>query len=358
MLMAAPAFAAPTREQVQAWFDAEWKEANEFPSFGHMSIAWRLEEYTALDADEVARLRSEVEGRPEHPRLIDLQRIDERARTGKPTIIGRYQLFWDGDGAWRYCTSYDSVYIDHVQHARQPWRMSDTTLIMLDPERMGKDDEHQTDRQRNVFIPSLGRLLYGGLSAGRISQLVPSPVQIEGDGWSVTLARTAPGSTTTSFEATVRGRWDTDAGRGFVTSWTITSSPRSETVGSGYAIEDWHVDATAGRWIARRAVHRDARGRATRADILESVTLLEHGGIEAYLAPPGPDATDPVRGKVTYTGFSDLRNAPPAPPSTTTPPWTQPPERPGLGWRHAGWGVLSLAVGVLIASIVRRVVKS
>lgn len=355
-----PAPAATSPDAVRAWLNEEWARAQELPHFDGFSIAWRLLEHTTHSEEEIARLRDEVQGKPHHPMRTVLELIDERARTGRPSVTGEFRLFLAGE-AWRFCESLpNGEYIDRARTPTQPWQLSSRSLVLFDPRDAGVQGR-SVDGQEFTFMPMVGELLFGALNLGRISRISLQPPRIDGNRWrAIARSAAAPGPKAV-FAVEYAGRWNDDLGRGFVDEFTIIEhGSRPEVVGERRLFRDWAFHPIARMWIAARSDRYLASGKLTRTLELISVDPLPPGGFAAIAAPPAVNGADPIRGSFTFTSIVDHRESSFSQREPDTGSWqhsslpTPPRASPG-GWlRILGWSVLVAASALLAFLIVRR----
>lgn len=302
-----PAPAATSPDAVRAWLNEEWARAQELPHFDGFSIAWRLLDHTTHSEEEIARLRDEVQGKPHHPMRTVLELIDERARTGRPSVTGEFRLFLAGE-AWRFCESLpNGEYIDRARTPTQPRQLSSKSLVLFDPRDAGVQGR-SVDGQEFTFMPMVGELLFGALNLGRISRISLQPPRIDGNRWRAIARSAAAPNPSAVFAVEYAGRWDDDLGRGFVDEFTIIEhGSRPEVVGERRLFRDWAFHPIARMWIAARSDRYLASGKLSRTLELISVDPLPPGGFAAIAAPPAVDGTDPIRGAVTFTSVVDHR---------------------------------------------------
>lgn len=299
--------ALPSREQVQRWRDEAWAAAALAPNLNGWSLAWAELRPSVMSDAEFADLEARVRGRPEHPELPDYEAETQRRRTGKPLEM-RYRLFSEGEGRWRVnIDPAPNVHIDSVVTAEGAWRLTGESLRLFDQARLGADGSGEDVRQEvNVFLPQVGRLLHGGFSAGRVSDVVPGPVEVRDGRWRFTAERRVPGSNAPTLAMLYEGDWNADAGRGFVRSARIVANQyKPESVGAFEQFEDWRWDDRLRRWTAARAQVFMPDGRMHREFVLVSVDPLPPGGFDAVTTPPDVSSPDAIRGAVALTEIVD-----------------------------------------------------
>lgn len=363
----------PTPDAVRAWLEAEVKRAAEPYDFGNFSLAWRAENYNTRTAAEIAALRAEVVGKPEHPGHHDLQVIDHQLAKGSFNI--NYRLFAGGTAGLRFCrddTLDPSGYADAVWAPGAVWRLSERSLSLMSASKATPE----TFRRRavgalaqvrdpgvlldqNVFRPMADRLLFGGLDPVVSGELKIASVTISGDRWTAGFKQ--PGSTSDRAQTTYSGRWDASMMRGFIEerrSSSVSSSTRGETV-ERYL--EWSSNNALGRPIARRVELFNPDGRHWRSLIFVAFDPLPEGGFVSIIEPPTIDRPDPLRGSIAKHAIADFvsgtksvleptgdrithqLNLPNAPTQGTSP------------LRTVGWILAALLViGVVVLRVQRR----
>ncbi|MBM4108198.1 MAG: hypothetical protein FJ255_05225 [Phycisphaerae bacterium] len=366
---AVPAPAQLVAKTVEAWRDAEWARATPTPSLGAYSIVWRDERPSYITEAEFEDLKRRVAGRPEHPDRHELEIETERRRTGKPEVQ-RCRLFGDGDGRWRYSTEWvrSGYASDSVLTERAAWRMVDLglegkakSLSQYDRRRLREDGSNEDVRNdERVFMPQVGLLLFGGFSLGRVSEVRPGPVSVQGNRWSFRAERYKAGVAEPTYVLHYEGDWDAAAGRGLVRVMTTEVNVyRPEYVGSKTLFKEWKRHDASGLWHAGRADELGGDGRVTRSYVVESFDPLPAGGFAAVVRTPEPGRPDGVRGPVDITRVADFKRGTLRERDaegnwkTTTIATTKPVDRT-RALRIAGWVALGGCVALLAIWRLRR----
>jgi hypothetical protein len=301
--------AQPDQQKViQAWFDQAWAEAQRFPDLEGYSFSWTVEQYSTLTAEDVARLRREVEGHPEHPDRLTLEAID-RSRGGQ-VASQQFTLWADRRGQWRYNSTNPQrpdEYFDKALTNGDAWMLTPGVLNIVDPSREpppGKDiktDEH-------VFLPEVGLLLNGGLTSGWLASLEAGMVRASESGWTVEATLRDPVRGDIIFAMEYSGRWDAEHSRGFVDQARITRSAAEGGVGETQRIRDWHVDPVMNRWVARSADTFTPQGVLERSIRFVAAEPVDGGMLSSLLAVPESGRNDAVRGSVRLARINDWKS--------------------------------------------------
>ncbi|GMV25223.1 MAG: hypothetical protein AMXMBFR58_12540 [Phycisphaerae bacterium] len=294
---------------VIAWFDRAWSEAQRFPAFQGVSIAWRIEDWETMPPEKLAILKREAATHPEHPLRDDIPRLEKHA-AGTPTVM-RHELFCRGARDWRFNTTFDDgSYNDAVLGGGNAWWHSNEVLKLLDTAAAAEmeDPEQSLVTFEHEFVSPIGKLIHGYLSVGATAGLKPGPVEVRGDAWKTRLSTAAGIPSDQHLALEVTGRWDASLRRGFVERVVITANGyKPETVGRRYEFAEWTDIPALGTWVATRVEEFTPRGVLDRATVFEGARPLPAGGFAAVFAEPSAGRADVVRGEVRPALTSDYR---------------------------------------------------
>ncbi|MBX3393596.1 MAG: hypothetical protein KF787_13225 [Phycisphaeraceae bacterium] len=352
-----PSASATQASAVAAWMKEEWARAQKLPAFGGTGIRYKTEMPARLTDEERARLEEQVRGRPEHPRRHELAAESSRATHGPS--ISTTTLFSDGSG-WRY--AYDrspTNFFDTTLTKKRAWRLTHESLILSDPalsRDMVNNPEVWFEGDESVFLPEAGYLLFGGLNAGTYSRIIPDPVRVNGDRWTMEASMAGRDETGMPFYS-VRfdGRWDPEHGRGFVEKCRIVRHGEARYIGYATRMSGWKQVPELNCWVASRAEDVDAEGKPWRVLVFDGV--VETGlTFDELTRVPSADGSDPLRPKPNLSVVADYRSGTliktEADGDTRTMPLVRsvtPPVTAKRSWlRWSGWLILG---GVLLASI-------
>ncbi len=348
----------PDQQAVQAWFDQAWVEAQHFPDLQGFSFSWSVEQYSTLSPEEVARLRHEVEGHPEHPHKSTLEAID-RAR-GRATANQHFTLWADKTGRWRYNSSCDEapgVYFDKSLNGNRGWMLTPGVLNIVDMRRKppeGKD----VKAEQGMFLPQVGLLLNGGLTGAWLAGLSPGSVTLNARGWTVeaSVRDGVRGDVLLSIEYS--GRWSDENDRGFVERTRITRSAAEGGAGETQVVRDWHLEPTLGRWVAHRADVYTPEGALDRSILFASASSVSDREFAGLLNTPSNGTIDAARGEIHLTRindwamgtFTDIRPEG----STTTPVDGGSSANVRDRWQLVGWIMGASLVAGLVGMALRK----
>ncbi|QOJ00823.1 MAG: hypothetical protein HRU70_10090 [Phycisphaeraceae bacterium] len=351
----------PTEGEVRAWMERELGAAREFPSLGGVGIRWREEEWSVLSAEELEVLRAQIEGRPEHPRRGEVTRADRQASSGTPDTM-RWVLFSDRGIGWRltHGMSWINLTTDACVTTDRSWRRFGDGMTVYRPEHADRPDLEVgavPRAEENVFAPNLSCLLDGGLhKLARVLEMRLDLVSVSGDRWEVMLKHQGP----VVYDVRLRGRWDGTSGRGFVERFEIPENGYSPE-GSGLfeVYTGWAYVPELGRWVCAQVDRHRPDGRMWRRIVFEGVVPMPEGGWEALTRIPDGKTPDALSGHVEVRSVRDFRSMEVRAASKEGEEVVRPIERRATagfgGWlRPIGWGMLALAVVLLVWLKVRR----
>lgn len=296
---------SPIESQVEAWFEQEWADAQQMPDLGDGSFCWRVEfwDFPANPESELVKLRAQVEGRPDHPARQDIERI-ERALRGDAQH-SRHCLWARDKSHWRMNSTYENgAYYDTAFVGKRLWRLTNNELIIASESTT--QVVQQTMSTLYTFWPQINRFMFGGFSHGVISKMRPGTIQWDGREWRVTMSFGPENEP--SLQTIISGRWDEEAGRGFVEREVIILSiPKPGTVGLEYRYSDWRFVEPLGRWVATKVEKRSPEGQPQRIDVFEMWHEGTPGDFDKVTATPSPDTNDPIREELSIVRLVDHR---------------------------------------------------
>lgn len=346
--------------QITAWVHDEMARASQWWQLGQplgaaVRVDWSYEDFFSLSPAQLADLRSQVEGRPQHPRSHELKVVERHLR-GEPVTMSLAVLV-DGEQRWRFLMDFQNgAYQDAVYNHPVSWKMSDRTVELLDPDGVAADVPQQAVRsERFVFVPDLDRLFFGGLGSLSQMSLVPVSVVPEGQRWLVHMA-----GATQSFVARLRIRWDTEADRGFVEELVFAKVDKASGALESDETErygDWKlVEGLAGDRRAATSIDliRPGANGPWRRISFRGARVLNDTEFTAALTPPARETRDAIRGPVASHAIADyvrgtVEEVDSQGRSTVVSPLPTlaTSERPSF-WRWVGW----VTLGALIAAVI------
>lgn len=311
LILSIPAYTSaqnfPTHEQVAAWFAEEWRRATSPVDLQDCVIHWRSVLAYVPPAAELAKMRAAVAGKPEHPDRHLIAMFEDRLKNG-PTTISKH-FCADGHRGWRFGETYSSgKYCDTVATPNKAWQLFPPTLKLLDASKLGsRDPEQDVTQLESTFLPEVGLLLFGGLSYGKVSNLEPGPITLDGAKWSVDAGLKGEHPPQTDFAMRFYGHWDSAKNRGFVDGTEIIRSGFApQTIGDSWTISDWQLFEEANLHAAKSAVYRRSNGVLDRSLTLVGINRID-GGFNAAIAVPSRDEPDVFRGIPLFTSMADYR---------------------------------------------------
>lgn len=284
---AAPCNVPPS--SVREWFDREVEALRTVSDLDGMNIYYTEEILPVLTEEELRSLRENVADKPDHPGRETVMQYDRYVTTGRGHIVSM-QVFSAGDSRWRWCVSHPGEYWDSAMTGKGSWSLSSKVGTFHPP---GDPASAAAAQHASMLIPHVLRPLHGGLGVFRTANLGIRRFDVQADGsWRVIASISdKPDS---SYYHTFKGRWDAQAGRGFVEESEIRHGGTQGPVVEHETYESWTHSADLGRCIASRGRRFDERDRHSRT--YQPVSVSKNPvGIDEILRSPTIDGTDPVR---------------------------------------------------------------
>jgi|GEM_PF-2856653 len=285
--------AVPTPE---SWLRSEWEAARGEYSFPGVEIRYTIDLSYVPPAEELAALRREVQGKPDHPGWHDLEIYDRRLRDGPDRINTR---LWLANGEWRASESANASHpaFDYGTDGDVSWSLSSNTLNLVDSDSPPPQRDYRGLINSNVLV--LSKFLHGHIGIGEPKRAVLREIHEGSRRWTAV----AEGD---GFRAAFEGRWSEELGRGFVERMVIEQD-RPQFIGEATEFRDWHYDDLLGKWIAGRVVERRPDGLVDKVLVFESSAPVTPAEFDALVAAPRLDRPDPIRGDFRVSTVSDFR---------------------------------------------------
>lgn len=345
------ALAQTNADEVRAWVRAQWAAADSpLDGIAGNMIDFRLWEAPKLTKEQIAELEKLVEGKPDHPARREIATGKRQLASGGD--VRRYRVWANSSTEFRISedTPYvEALYIDVARAAGVRWMMVPVQLQV-------GDEGSGPGININPYVGSLlNYFRFGGLNRGRAIELKLEEIEVGGMSW-IAMAR----SKKTGLESRFSGRWDPVAGRGFVErSVTLKCPAMPEAVGEERRFDNWARSEQLGEWLAGTIEERTKDGVVKIRYTLDGVTPYTPAEFEALTRVPSVDGEDPVRGVTTYKSVYDYRPGASAMSQRrgedqTVPVIAPVPAESSIWLRYTGWGVLSIAIVVLVALRLRR----
>lgn len=353
LCLAAASF-GQTREQVQAWLEAEIDASYEliypFPDFDGGGLSWVSERY--VEGEALRRLDAELAGKPDHPDRTLLEQSLRRER-GEP-FGNKYTVWTDGEDRWRismdFYSASDVHYWDAVYAPRRQWSLTGYSLTILDP---GRPPIPQADVRafaRDALDP-LQLLLAGrlptirGAGFGGVEFEIRDLFVSQSDSFGFRAVR--PGSSP-EVSFVFSGIWSQEHNRGFIAAVAFESSGDPDIDGSRHEFHDWSFHPEISTWVAGSVMAFDARGDHVETLSLVRVIQSIPGELDRITQIPSIDGADPIRGPLTVRMVTDFRDDrvdvidEAGNQTAYAIPTTAPESRARL--RYIGWSLLIAAV--------------
>lgn len=349
---------AQSETELLAWLESELERAVAYPDIEGVSVSFGELFHPKMSSTDRTQLRQQVADRPDHPGRHELRAEERRAGVG-PDV--RSWTIWSvSQDRWRInqTLSYQSnlPYVDRVRRGRDGWMLTSEYLAVVDTANppSGRD----IGASEGLIRAYLDDFLFGGLGAGAPQAARLEDAAIQDGGWTVT--RVHASASGARIAIWFRGRWDSNAGRGFVEQKRIDDSPALDAIGSSQTYSDWGRDERLGRWVCRRVDKHDSRGTLTESLVFQNSSTFTRDEFDRMTRIPDPAGADPIRGPVTIRTVNDFRETP-AKWQTISSGRVEdsgrftPGRRPSaVPWRRVGWGTAAVILTALVIIRIRR----
>lgn len=303
----------PTQQDVQAWFDREWNSPLVTPELvaGHM-VRWREENLYVPPKAELDRLRKDVRGHPDHPERGLLARYEGTA-AGNPNVF-EFTFWSGGKDYWRlnddqsgadYAKWGGKRFDDKVVTHRHAWQMSPEQLAILSDSPIVTAPGYDIESDRAMVINSLTAKFHAGLPkfAKLAGLAAPPSVEVRGPKWSVRFELTG---TNSASSYVIEGRWDEQAGRGFVEQ-IISKRAGKDEVDARTTYKSWKSTPVLNGWIAGTIESWQRSRGITRRSTYIACESVSQDEMRAMTRIPAFDGRDAIRGPTTFVSSWDFR---------------------------------------------------
>jgi len=303
---------AQTVAEVRAWLLEEIAQSHDrlypFPNFGGGALTWTHGRFVSGDA--LSRLRQEISELPDHPNRPLLVQSERRAR-GEP-FGSTWKLWSAGKDRWRlnhdFYTSEQRLYWDSIHMPGRQWDLTAQDLILFEA------DSDATDKFSNESIGmsalfSLEYLLTMRLARMTKAGLVAGPIRL-GAGNTFSFDATTPtDGGGHDYALRFHGYWDPSARRGFITQNTVLVNELDPSiVGRTVTAKSWEYVDAGGFWIATVVEQNDPNDPVTTVYRFIDFSAGDREELDRLTQIPELDGTDPIRGPIESTRFTDHRS--------------------------------------------------
>jgi hypothetical protein len=299
------AFAAPTRDEVLAWFEQERSAAQDPARLKGLLIRFRTIQGERPTEARVVELRQAVDGRPDHPLRKDLEILERRLKFGPD--ITEVAATRAGTLEWRVSESklHEPYRYDYGADGRNGWSISeDGQLIVAD-----KDSGDYAGKLSNfeTFADGVINTLVFGRAWDRSG--LPSTVEkveIVGDTWTISLGLTNPEGVRLVRE--YFGTWDSSAKRGLILrQQSFMRSDGQNVLQSTTDISGWTNSPELGRPVAAKFIER-AASNAIRMNVeFSSASRIDDTIFRRMVTIPAIDQADPLNPDLKIQEIADVR---------------------------------------------------
>lgn len=297
------AFPCSADISAREWFEKNWVE-HQAKWSENTRIEWIEEQYDLPTKAELARMRREVPGHPDHPDKLRLQTAERRLVKGPDKIT---RVVWMGkEGSLRRSESWPAVSqdTDEVITPGLAWTRSGEQLTAIDPKE-GYPPGHNYAPVPNSVKNEVALFLRGGFSirAGSVP-LELTKFRERGTKWWANVENEKYG-----LGLLLEGDWDAADGNGHCNKVTITRlRPSQDEVGRRWEFTDWKYNDVLHQDVAGKVSEYSADGRLISVNRLKSITAVSKEEIKKVFRIPELGYTeDSYRGRVKLTSLYDYR---------------------------------------------------
>lgn len=335
--------------EIEAWMKQLWAETQDFEPATPVEIRWTSAS-EGVSAEILAQWKKEVEGKPEHPRRLEIPAHERRLRDGPDKA--NFVLLYADASLWRQSEDHPYnptiMYSDAAFDGRVCWYLYRESLSLWN----GRDkDASQPAERRQIIMQSVRGFLSQSLwlvaGLGKPDSVLAT--SLDQDRW------TSQVQSSSGWRAVITGTWDGSRHLPAVNRVEM-SAPGNEKPTITVKVSKHLYDEVLGKVVAGRLETTTSSSPLITTDYL-GARKVSRADVAAAAAPPDPLGADLVRGQLTlkrvndYTGSMAVLKV-----NDGTPDWSQRP----LGvvpretsWRR--WFGWSAAAAILATIIVMRV---
>ncbi len=335
--------------RVESWLKERFKEAGEELPLRGIALTWRVEYPPSGTADDLARMRQIVQGKPIHPLRSELAKLEYELTHGP--ALEEVTLWYERHDRWRHNRNNlnrpDIPYLDEAHDGDTTWGMTPTQVNIVDPRNApaGRNYAgliHTIQSHVHSFLTSNLQ------SCNRLGVTLRDVEPTSEGGWTAVFE-----TRDETREDTMEGTWSDIAQQPFIDRKTLTRSPIEGGAGRMIEYFDWRYDATLDRWIPHEVVHTGADGSPMYRLRFVGAEEYDPDALNRLIKPPSVTGADPIRGEYTFASLNDYR------PNVATgfavqdgqltkKPLPVPMPRSAIKLRQVGWVVLALLVASLV----------
>jgi hypothetical protein len=289
-----------TTQQVDAWLQKQVADASDDRLLRGLAVTWDSIDLAMPSKDEIARMRREVPGHPDHPERGLLAQVERKLKGEFPAARRTAWCFAGGRVRLNTDSGPDSSqgYMDLVLTPDEAWGMTPEGLDIIDPSRPDPGYDYRAVVPNYLF---------------EARELVSMGASL--------LAR-IPDATWEAATVDSKGRWEKRGrdGRGYswrvegaadggqLTIHRITATDGATGAESSTRMSDHRREGIADRWVAGAIEYFEGRPpAAVRRLILHEVRVADESLAANYLRVPNVDQEDAFRGRPKYSMVRDMR---------------------------------------------------
>jgi hypothetical protein len=303
--MAPGAWAQQRPKAFDDWWNRLIARGADGPDIDGIAISYRIDYRPQISPAELARLKAEAARHPESSAASTLA-VLQATLSGGPSY--RERTVWRYEGMWRINNTFarspfawDFVWGDGVGWQLTPKRLEVTPLTP------GSAPAATLASESSGATYEIQLLLTGGLAGAHGRAMNGTPVLVAPGRWTFAGSRTDGQD---QYLMTAEGGWDESRGWGTVTRSRFEKRASDGTVTwESRSLDDWRALDSLPLGIAGRVEIAQDDATQNSTITLQQIARFTRAEFKALTAVPGPNDTDPSRGKVTYTSIEDHRSA-------------------------------------------------
>lgn len=299
-----PAVCWSQTEAFEQWWNEQAAFAQRDALRGRM-VKWTVE-YPAPTTAQIAAMRQQVVGKPDHPLRATLREIDEQSRAQNPPLQSR---LWTSRDGRRSRLASDMAgrperQTDVALHDDESWTL--VTLTLTARRRTSPDVSRDTTVLMKPFEDEAMLALSGGLAAalGYGVDISTTPVSSEPGRFQGVWRKETPHGAT---RAVITGTFDTQQQRGRIERVEITLSEPGQPERTIRYVVDMTDRPVGSEATAARIEHYRSSGELIRVISLVAAENVTEEAVNALTAMPEVNGVDPIRGPLTFTAIADER---------------------------------------------------
>jgi hypothetical protein len=289
-------------DAIRSWLMTRLGSPPAIETMRGVKVVVEFDPVSSLSAAELDQLRSQVEGKPDHPRRSEL-RFEEWVRS--PDRRPYIKTVWVGeDQVWRLSQDLpwapaDVAYLDAAGRSDGAWQLTPQEIVLSGPLSDSASSAPSVAMHR-ASVSELSAFFDGGLTQRRGSPPELTSLEVSELSWRATIE----GNYSVSV---VSGVWDASHGVGLVAEDRLELRvPGQAPVGVVTRYSGWAPRLDGSAVVAGMIEREDSRTNGVLRMRLRAVERVENAEIVRVCVTPDPSGIDPVRGQLRVRSITDF----------------------------------------------------